>query len=71
MHLWVQNYQFYPKFVHFSEIVLQKLHFRVKSVKSIYFFVFSGCTFVGTKLRFLSKICTFWSNFLVKTSILE
>ena len=24
VHLWVQNYSFYPKFVHFSEIVLQK-----------------------------------------------
>ena len=27
VHFWVQNYSFYPKFVHFSEIVLQKLHF--------------------------------------------
>ena len=27
VHFWVQNYNFYPKFVHFSEIVLQKLHF--------------------------------------------
>ena len=26
VHFWVQNYSFYPKFVHFSEIVLQKLH---------------------------------------------
>ena len=27
VHLWVQNYTFYPKFVHFSEIFWQKLHF--------------------------------------------
>ena len=26
-HFWVQNYSFYPKFVHFSEIFWQKLHF--------------------------------------------
>ena len=27
VHIWVQNYSFYPKFVHFSEIFWQKLHF--------------------------------------------
>ena len=27
VHLWVQNYTFYPKFVHFSEFFWQKLHF--------------------------------------------
>ena len=27
VHFWVQNYSFYPKFVNFSEIVGQKLHF--------------------------------------------
>ena len=27
VHFWVQNYSFYPKFVHFSEIVWPKLHF--------------------------------------------
>ena len=27
VQFWVQNYSFYPKFVHFSEIFLQKLHF--------------------------------------------
>ena len=27
VHFWVQNYTFYPKFVHFSEIFWQKLHF--------------------------------------------
>ena len=27
VHFWVQNYSFYPKFVHFSEILRQKLHF--------------------------------------------
>ena len=39
VHFWVQNYSFYPKFVHFSEIVWQKLHFLSKKYK---FFVFSG-----------------------------
>ena len=27
VHFWVQNYTFYPKFVHLSEIFWQKLHF--------------------------------------------
>ena len=27
VHFWVQSYSFYPKFVHFSEIFWQKLHF--------------------------------------------
>ena len=27
VHFWVQNYTFYPKFVHFGEILWQKLHF--------------------------------------------
>ena len=27
VHFWVQNYSFYAKFVHFSEIFWQKLHF--------------------------------------------
>ena len=27
VHFWAQNYSFYAKFVHFSEIVWQKLHF--------------------------------------------
>ena len=27
LHFWVQNYGFYPKFVHFGEIFWQKLHF--------------------------------------------
>ena len=27
VHFWVQNYTFYPKFVHFSEIFWQKRHF--------------------------------------------
>ena len=27
VHFWERNYSFYPKFVHFSEIVWQKLHF--------------------------------------------
>ena len=27
VRFWVQNYTFYPKFVHYSKIVWQKLHF--------------------------------------------
>ena len=27
VHCWVQSYSFYPKFVHFSEIFWQKLHY--------------------------------------------
>ena len=27
VHFWVQNYSFYPNFVHFSEMFWQKLHF--------------------------------------------
>ena len=27
VHFWVQNYTFYPKFVHFSEIFLSKTPF--------------------------------------------
>ena len=27
VHFWVQNYTFYPKFVHFSEMFWQKRHF--------------------------------------------
>ena len=27
VHFWVQNYTFYPKFVHFSKIVWPKRHF--------------------------------------------
>ena len=41
-------------------------------VKSTIFLVFgTKCTFLGTKLQFLSKICTFWRNLLAKTSFLE
>ena len=58
---------FYPKFVHFSEIIWQKLHFYCKKYKC---FGFRKCTFLGTKLQFLSKICTFFWNFLAKTSFL-
>ena len=37
-------------------------------VKSTYFlFSKTKCTFLSTKLQFLSKICTFWWNFLAKT----
>ena len=99
LHFWVQNYSFYPKFAHFSEIFFCKnFIFRVKStnflvlqyqiyifgykttvfIQSLYIlvkffgknfifnakstnFLFFGikCTYLGTKLQFLSKICTF------------
>ena len=69
VHFWVQNYSYYPKFVHFSKIFRQKLHFLCKN--SNFLFFRTKCTFLGTKLQFLSKICTFWSNFWAKTSFLE
>ena len=57
-------------------VFIQNLYFLVKyfgknfifSVKSNFFFVFfrTKCTFLGTKLQFLSKICTFLSNFFGK-----
>ena len=31
VHFWVQNYSFYPKFVHFSEFFGKNFIFRVKS----------------------------------------
>ena len=62
VHFWVQNYSFYPKFVHFSEIFGKNFIFSVKS--TIFFFFFrTKCTFLGTKLHFLSKICTFLKLF--------
>ena len=58
VHFWVQNNTFYPKFVPLSEIFGKNFIF---SVKSTIFLVFgTKCTFLGTKLQFLSKICTFW-----------
>ena len=67
---WVQNYSFYPKFVHFGKMFWQKFIFRVKSTIFLCFFG-TKCTFLGTKLHFLSKICTFWSSVWAKTSFLE
>ena len=58
VHLWVQNYSFYPKFVHFSEYFLAKTSFLVLKVQLFWFFG-TKCTFLGTKLQFLSKIYTF------------
>ena len=46
---------------------LAKTFFRVKST----IFFRTKCTFLGTKLHFLSKICTFCRNILAKTSFLE
>ena len=57
VHFWVPNSSFYPKFVHFGEIFLKNFIFSVKS--TIFCFFVSKCTFLGTKLQFLSKICTF------------
>ena len=37
VHFWVQNYSFYPKFVHFSEIFGKNFIFRVKSTISLFF----------------------------------
>ena len=57
------HYSFYPKFVHFSEIFWQKLHFQSKKYK---FLVFRDkCTFLGTKL-FYPKFLHF-SDILAKT----
>ena len=56
MYICIQNYSFYPKFVHFSEFFGKNFIFRVKST---IFLFFPKCTFLGTKLQFLSKICTF------------
>ena len=63
-----------------TTVFIQNLYILVKffgknfifSVKSTIFFCFFGtkCTFFGTKLQYLSKICTFWWKFLGKTSFL-
>ena len=37
VHLWVQNYTFYPKFVHFSEFLGKNFIFRVKSTNFLVF----------------------------------
>ena len=42
----------------------------MEKVKILCFFR-TKCRFLGTKLHFLSKTCTFWSNFFTKTSFLE
>ena len=60
-----------------TTVFIQNLYILVKyfgknfifSVKlQIYWFFGSKCTFLGTKLQFLSKICTFWSHLFAKTS---
>ena len=56
-----QNYSFYPKFVHFSEIVLQNFIFSVKSTIFLYF---------RTKCTFYPKFVHFSEIFLAKTSFL-
>ena len=37
IYFWVQNYSFYPKFVHFSEIFWQNAIYRVKSTIFLFF----------------------------------
>ena len=37
VHFWVQNYSFYPKFVHFSEIFWKNFIFSVKSTIFLFF----------------------------------
>ena len=54
-----------PVFIQNLYILVQKLHFFVKSKNFIVFSVqkatvFNFCTFLGTKLQFLSNIFTFW-----------
>ena len=65
--------------VYKTTVFIQNLYILVKffiknfifSVKSTIFLFFrTKCTFLGTKLQFLSKICTFWWNVLAKTSFL-
>ena len=56
MNFWVQNYSFYPKFVHFSEMFWQKLHFLCKKYK------FSG--FSGPNVHFWVQNYSFYSEFV-------
>ena len=58
MYIFEYKTSFYPKFVHFSEFFGENFTFRVKNTN---FIGFSGPNvhFLGTKLQFLSKICTF------------
>ena len=69
IHFWIQNYTFYPKFVHFGEIFWQKLHFHCKKYN---FFHFSGpnVDFWVQNYGFYPKLVNF-GQFLVKTSFLE
>ena len=57
VHSWVQNYSFYPKMYTLVKFFGKNLIFSVKSTMFL-----SGPKFLGTKLHFLSKICTFSSN---------
>ena len=67
VHFWVQNYSLYPKFVHFSEIFWQKLHFQCKKYNffgfpdQMYIFVYHTTVFIQT-LYILVKF--FGKNFI-------
>ena len=60
-----------------TPVFIQNLYILVKlflknfifSVKSTIFFFVTKCTFLGTKLQFLSKISTFWGYFFGKNFI--
>ena len=57
MYICMQNYSFYPKFVHFSEFFGKNFIF---SVKSTIVLVFRYQMYIfGYKTTVLSKICTF------------
>ena len=56
VHIWVQNYSFYPKFVHFSEIFWQNFVFSVKS--TIFLF------FLGPNVHFWVQNYTFYPKFV-------
>ena len=56
VHLWVQNYSFYPKFVHFGEIFSKNFIFRVKST------IFFG--FLGPNVHFWVQNYSFYPKFV-------
>ena len=60
--VFIQNLYILGKFF------IKNFIFSVKS--TIFLFFRTKCTFLCTKLQFLSKICTFWWNVLAKTSFL-
>ena len=65
VHFWVQNYSFYPKFAHFSEIVWQKLHFLSKKYK-FFGFTISNIHFWVQNYSFYPKYVHFGEIFWQK-----